>query len=79
MEAKARRYVRLGKVIKVGFNSWEVLPLENAKTTHRVELHDGRGGRYFTCDCQRNKWYGKTCSHILAVINYEKMKKEEKV
>lgn len=63
-KSKARKFVRLGKVVRLTADAWQVQPIEGYNT--RAYIIE-RNGEYWSCNCQYNSTKGKICSHILAV------------
>ena len=73
-KSKARKLVKLGKVVRIGYDAWQILPIEGYnKRTYVVE----RNGKHWSCNCQYNVTKGKICSHILAVWMAEGWLKED--
>lgn len=67
--SKARNFLENGCVVRIGSNSWKVLPIKRYNKTTRFIDQKITG---FTCTCQGFK-NNEFCSHILAVMQFNFM------
>jgi len=68
--AKAVRFNKYKKIIKVSNNKYEILPLKGYNSSvYDVSKHN----KDYSCNCQWHTMHGLYCSHILGVLLYEKL------
>ncbi len=65
---KARKFVTLGKVVKLSNDRWFVSFIPGYNTRMYII---NKSDDDFTCNCQYNKTKNLTCSHIMAVMIFE--------
>ena len=66
---KARRYIRDKLVQKANECMWIIKPIPNHSHQSHIVKNEANS---FTCDCQNSRIKHNVCSHIQAVILFEK-------